>query len=208
MNNKKHLVLAIALVLCAITATFGQQKWGIGLRLGDPTGITFKHYMEKTAIEINVGRTHNFSRGHWYNSRFKDWYADQNFNYSDFQYLGYRSSTPIAIQGHYLFRNPISSLGELQTNGLEWYFGFGGQIRHQRLEYDYRYKVSGSPFWNYRSGERVNDFDIGTDGVIGAEYFFNNIPLAVFVDITLFMELADDPFQFYGQGGLGARYLF
>ena len=78
----------------------------------------------------------------------------------------------------------------------------------QTYTFDYRYKLFGSPEWYYAEGDRVTDIDIGADGVIGLEYTFNKIPLSLFVDATLFMEIVDQPFRFWFQGGIGARYNF
>jgi len=184
------------------------QDWGIGIRLGDPSGITIKKYMGNKAFELNVGRTHMFYGKGYYNNRFNSWYDDNKFGYKAFQYLGYKASVPIGVQLHFLIHKGISEVLEEDVSGLTWYYGIGGQFRSQNYTYDYRYKIEGSPDWFYSTGERVKDIDIGVDGIIGLEYIFEDAPVAIFIDAVLFMEIVDDPFLFWGQGGFGVRYNF
>ena len=91
-------------------------------------------------------------------------------------------------------------------DGLNWYYGIGGQVRTQRYYFDYQYKVDGNNGWHDGRGEYVTDLDLGADGVLGLEYRFQKVPVSIFTDATLFMEVADDPFVFWLQGGIGARY--
>jgi uncharacterized protein YgiM (DUF1202 family) len=181
------------------------DSWGIGIRLGDPSGLTVKRFLGNKALEFSIGRTYVFTDRDYYDKHFEDWYYDLNYNYAEFQYYGYEASSPIGMQFHYLIRK---SFGQGTSEGLEWYFGFGGQIRFQNYRYDYRYKPAGSNEWFYATGDDVTDFDFGADGVIGLEYRFNNSPISMFLDATLFMEIVDDPFIFWLQGGIGVRYNF
>lgn len=197
------LVILLVLSMTFSIDAIGQNNWGLGVRLGDPSGITLKKYMDKNALEVSVGRTHLFYGDKWYDKRFNKWYDGKKFGYQDFQYLAYKASTPIGIQVHYLFRKPLES-----ASGLEWYFGVGGQLRYQTFTYDYRYKVNGNSQWYYATGDRVTDFDLGADGVLGLEYTFKEVPLSLFLDATLFMEVVDNPFLFSLQGGIGVRYNF
>jgi hypothetical protein len=204
-TQKKVLGTVITMAVCIAFSNpvQGQNNWGLGIRLGDPSGITLKKYSANNAFELSVGRTHWWYGPRWYDRRFYDWYEDQKFGYKDFQYVGYRASVPVGVQLHYLFRKGLND-----APGLEWYYGFGGQLRYQTFRYDYRYKWDGSPDWIYADGGRVTDLDLGADGVIGLEYRFKDAPISIFADATLFMEIVDNPFLFWLQGGLGARYNF
>jgi hypothetical protein len=204
LKYRKNMMRSIVLIISlALTGAAYSQNWGAGIRLGDPNGITLKKYRSGSAFELNVGRTHGLYGRGWYDRRFDGWYPKQNFNYQDFQYLGYRSSVPLGIQVHYLLRRDIAKI-----SGLEWYFGGGGQLRYQSYEFDYRYRLTGDPRWHYARGGRSTDWDVGVDGVIGMEYFFRDVPFSLFLDLTLFVEVADNPFMFWTQGGIGGRYLF
>lgn len=201
--------IAIGILIILITSinTYGQD-WGVGIRLGDPSGVTLKKYMEGSAFELSIGRTHLFANTDYYNEQFDDWYVDNKFNYTDFQYIGYDASTPIGIQFHYLIQKEISRIGDERVSGLEWYYGFGGQVGFRSYTYDYRYKLESTADWFYAIGDEVTDLDIGVDGVIGLEYTFKDAPISLFTDVTLFMEVFDNPFLFWFQGGVGGRYRF
>lgn len=199
-------VILFALVLISVSAN--AQNWGVGVRLGDPSGLTIKKYFGSRALELNIGRTHWYYGRGWYDNRFDGWYDDNKFDYDGYEYLGYRANAGIALQLHYLWRKPIGKVAGEGVSGLEWYVGVGGQVRNQIYYYNYRYKPKGSTTWVYVDQQRVNNFDLGVDGVIGLEYRFKEIPLAVFLDVNLFMEVIDDPFIFAFQSGAGVRYNF
>jgi len=197
---KKILIAVIAIIM--MVNGFSQDM-GIGIRLGDPSGVTFKKYMNENALEISVGRTKFRNRKGYYEELYRDWNKEKNFGYKKFKYERFNSSTPIAIQIHYLFNNDIDDV-----EGLQWYYGFGGQFVHQTYSFDYKYKFDDDKNWRYATGERVTDVDLGIDGVIGLEYTFDDAPISIFLDAILFMEIVDNPFVFWYQGGFGVRYNF
>jgi hypothetical protein len=185
-----------------------QENMAVGLRLGDPSGLTLKKYLGDNAWQLNVGRSRWFQGDVWYGDRFGDWYGDNRLNFSRYEYLGYKRSFPLAVQLHYLFNNEITEWDLDGEGRLFWYYGFGAQLNYQSYVYDYRYKVAGDPRWFYDDSGRVYDIDLGLDVVIGAEFIFSEIPLSVFVEMNLFLEAIDDPFFIRGQGGIGGRYHF
>ncbi len=147
----------LLLLLLSKSEIYGQSgAWGLGLRIGNPTGITAKKYLgASNALEVALGT---------------------NYNSGGFELLA-----------HYLFHFPVSN-----APGLDWYYGFGGQVQtHDRKE-----------------GNRDDDFEMGADGVIGLEYVFPNAPVSVFLDGILFLEIVDDPFDFDLDAGIGVRYNF
>lgn len=199
---------SLTLILLFSPAASGQNDWGLGIRFGDPSGLTLKKYMGDRALELSIGRTHWFYDDDWYDRRFDDWYEAQRFRYRDLRYVGHEKSVPIGLQLHYLFHKDIAGTGRGGASGLDWYYGFGGQIRFQGYRYDYRYRREGNPDWYYETSSRIVDFDLGGDVVIGLEYTFANAPISLFMDATLFMEIIDDPFLFWFQGGIGGRFNF
>ena len=199
MRNPLHTLLLVGALLPAIS--FAQ--WGVGFRLGDPSGLTVKKYWSGHAVEVSLGRTHLFSQSAYYNDRYDNWYSDQRFDHSAHEYMGYRASPALGLQLHYLVQKDVKNAGE-----LDWYYGFGGQIRSQQYYYNYRYKPGNGSDWVVVRDERVTEVDFGLDGVIGLEYNFTNAPVSIFTDATLFMELIDNPFAFRPQFGIGARFRF
>jgi hypothetical protein len=170
-------------------------SWAAGIRLGDPTGLTVKKYLHKNrAFDINFGRT-----SHWGNN-----YKNHFYNYDKFKnydYQGYNRGSALSFQFHYLYNKNISG-----AEGLQWYLGFGPQLRYRSYTYSYRYKYGpGAGDWAFGQ-EKVSD--LGLDGVVGLEYKFNNTPLSIYGEFGLFMEVFDQPFLFRGQGGLGIRFHF
>lgn len=211
MKMKKFIggMCAMLLALAVPTESNAQKKdWGVGVRLGDPSGITVKKYMKGSALEFSVGRTHWWYGRGWYNNHFNTWYYKQNYPYSDVSYIGYSHAAPVSMQLHYMLQRGISRIADENVSGLDWYLGGGVQFAYQRYAYSYRYKVEGNPNWIYVTDERVSDYDLGVDGVVGIEYTFPKVPVSVFLDVNLFMEVIDDPFVFWGQGGTGVRYNF
>ena len=200
--------LLTAFSILATFSCFSQDyNWGIGMRLGDPSGITIKKHLDDRALEINLGRTHLYRGKGYYNNGFNDWYISNQFGYKDFKYLGFKASAPIGFQVHYLIHQGIH-IEDLKEQGLQWYFGVGGQLGFQTYTYDFRYKLEGNSEWFLATGERVTDIDFGVDGVIGLEFLIPDSPITLFADITLFLEIVDNPFQFWPQGGIGGRYNF
>lgn len=198
-----HPFKLLALSTVLISTSAAAQDWGIGFRLGDPSGLTVKHYWSNKAFEVSVGRTHFFTGDRFYRKEYDRWYDRRDFNYDKHEYLAYGTSAPIAVQLHYLVQKPIS-----KAEGLSWYYGFGAQLRMESYRFSYRYKLRNDNDWIYVYDEQVNSFDVGADGVLGLEYTFPKAPVSIFLDATLFMEVVDDPFYFSFQGGTGVRFRF
>lgn len=194
----------LVFILIIAKSLLAQEDWAIGLRVGDPTGITAKKYMGKSALEVNVGRTYMFySRPH--EKYFYDWHKGKNYGYDEVQYLAYKRSLPVSIQLHWYLQNPIDNFAGEDTEGLAWYFGGGIQFRSQTYYYDYKYKREKNSDWEYVYKERVTDLDLGLDGTIGLEYKFEDLPISIMGDINLFLELVDTP-SVWLQGSIGVRY--
>ena len=130
-------------------------QWGIGVRAGDPTGVSVKKYFGSSALELTVGSLPFERRG-------------------------------LSAFVHYLFHLPAYKIGKwADIRGLDWYFGAGGQIKS--------------------IGGKV---DFGVDGTVGAEYLFQSIPISVFADLIIYVELVDNPLNIDVDAGIGVRYNF
>ncbi len=194
------------------------KNWGVGLRLGDPLGLTVKKYFnDKMALEFNLGKT--FFWGSGYNSYYRyrgGKYPNNNIYYykgnpydngryidgNPYYHNGYYYYEPraVSIQLHLLAHKSIASV-----EGLQLYYGAGPQLRI--LSYNYGYYI------NYPVGpqyyeEIYRQVGGGLDGIFGTEYTFASLPMTVFADINLYMEIAPVPFWLGIQGGVGARFNF
>ena len=196
MNQKKSMIkIAMLAMLLTITSLSYSQDWGIGVKLGDPNGLSIKKYNKKTAFELIVGTSNYWGNNRYYNNYYKH---DNRFKDNGWEYVSYdQRSTPIAIQFRYLIHNNISGL-----DGLQWYYGIGGQFRHQRFRYKYKDQFGDTYY------DQATDFGIGPDGILGLEYTFKEVPISVGADVNLYMEIIDQPFLFLFQGGLAIRYRF
>jgi hypothetical protein len=189
------------------THSFSQKKstrssstfpyhWGIGIKLGDPTGLSVKKYMGNKALELVVGRAYYYDSYYGYYK-----YHDDRYKHGYYYGPGpgrnvYDFSTPLSLQVRYLIHKNINDL-----QGLRWYFGFGGQVRSISYYYD-DYDMNGF----YLGTRRATDIALGGDALIGLEYTFDGVPLSIFADVNLYLEFYRRPFYPEGQGGIGIRY--
>lgn len=199
-------VLFLIIGLFPLLALQAQSNLALGFRLGELNGLTLKQYNDGQAFELSVGRVSFFNPNRSYFERFESWYRNKGFPYYDISYMDHRVGTPFGVQLHYLRQNIF--LRQLGVKGLQWYYGVGGQIRFQTYRYDYRYKLEKKEDWRYATDQQIADTDIGLDILIGLEYLFQDAPIGFFLDINLFLEIVDDPFLFWTQGGIGGRYSF
>jgi len=187
----KKLIICLALCLCG--SGLWAQDWGIGLRAGDPTGLTVKRFMGDKAWELNIGQTNL-----WGFDAAREFKAD----FDDYVYLDSRLKSAVSIQVRYLSFKPIQIDG---PDKLSWYAGIGGQLRSVSADYRYRYRVGND---RRERWEAVNDVDLGADLIGGLDFSFHDIPLSIFTDINLYVELLDSPLFLRLQGGGGVRYNF
>jgi hypothetical protein len=173
-----------------------QKNFGVGLKLGDPLGLTLKKYMgPKWGLEFVVGRTFYWGGG------YDNYYDDKPPHnpppgggpYHD----NYYDPRGVSFQLHLLYHMDIPPV-----KGLQLYFGGGPQLRV--LSYHYRYWYNGASYYD----DSYHQVGFGLDGVFGSEYTFADVPITVFADLGLYMEVAGNPFWAAVQGGVGARFNF
>jgi len=178
----KKIVLVGLLTAC-LSTVYGQTKnWAGGVRFGEPFGLSVKKYIgESNAFDLTIG-----SWGSFYGGRRP--YRDV-----------YRSSG-LAIMGNYLWQPSLDFLG---VEGLDWYYGFGGQLGTSRY-YKRFYDVNGRLVEDRQRGS-VN---LGVTGMVGTEWFIPSTQFSVFLDLALYLEVVPQPFWPNLQGGIGGRYNF
>ncbi len=215
--KKNTLLIALAFGICALAnaqsasrkassgnqlGSSAQKNIGVGLKLGDPLGLTVKKYFgNKWALEGLVGRTFYWGGGY-------DGYYDKKpqpgppppaggpYPYDDHYY----DPRGVSFQLHLLYQKDIPSV-----QGLQWYVGGGPQLRVLSYHYRYWYNVPGGPVYYDDTYHQVG---FGLDGVFGSEYTFAQVPITVFADLGLYVELAGNPLWAAIQGGVGARFNF
>lgn len=182
----------VLITLFSFTTSYCQD-FGVGLRLGDPMGISVKKYLGDNALEISFGSTVHY-RGYDYNYFYNH---DNRYKNKNIYSVGYSRDYSIGIQVHYLLHQDL----DVNIKGdLDWYFGVGGQFRLHKGTLHY-----------WENGlyyeDPLSDYDIGPDGTIGMEYTFDGAPLSVFIDATVFLEIINRV-DFHPQAAIGVRYNF
>lgn len=191
-------IIFLALVFMTGSFVTLAQKQSLGLRMGDPIGLTYKRYTHTNkAIEFILGTAAPGWRKNYYENSFHEY-----SKYDGFIYRSHKLRNPVYLQARYLLHYHIPVEG--MEGKLEWYWGLGGMLKFGKIEYWYQ---EGPPGNNPRTDVR-NTLDFGPDGIGGVEYTFEDIPLNVFGEVSLLLEIADRPLTVQAFGAVGARFLF
>jgi hypothetical protein len=184
-----------SILLSAFIISASAQDRGIGLRVGAPMGITFKKYLpQNKAVEFGIG---TLTSG-WYNQYYENSFSKYK-KYDGLRYLSHDVSSTVYLQGRYLLHNDIHIEGMMGE--LDWYWGVGGMLKFASI--DYRYRNEDEEIVR----DTRTDIDLGPEGIIGMEYTFEDVPISIFGEFSLMLEVADR-FAFRGFSGVGARYNF
>ncbi|MCA1757673.1 MAG: hypothetical protein LC649_09480 [Bacteroidales bacterium] len=84
------------------------------------------------------------------------------------------------------------------TQGLKWYYGFGGHVGF--YDGDYTNKYWGDPGTNYTV--------VGIDGILGLEYSFSEVPLNLGIDWKPALNFIGYSGFWADGGALSIRYVF
>ncbi|MDH5397023.1 MAG: hypothetical protein OEX02_02690 [Cyclobacteriaceae bacterium] len=201
--KKLGVVLALFIV---INVSAQEKPWGVGLRMGSLNGITVKKYNNNSDLEFSIGTSYYNIYNNFHNNLWSEWLFENSLVYTDIEFLDYRGSAPVGAQFRMLFHKNLEKIGDEKVSGLKWYYGIGGQFVKQTHQFSYRYKLT-TKDWIYVVSDKSSEINFGIDGIIGLEYTFKEVPVSLFLDGNLFMEIFDD-FQPWGQAGFGGRYRF
>ena len=193
----KKVIALLSLVLCVCLSVAAQDR-SIGLRLGDPTGITYKKYFGRThahAFEVGIGSALYGWHDNYHTNSFRAYGP-----YDDFRYRSHSVMSTVYLQGRYLQHYNIY-VQDLEGK-WDWYWGAGAVLKYSKVRY--HFQNDGPPF---NDTDIYNDVDFGPEGIAGMEYTFEEIPLTVFAEISVFLEIVDRV-TLRPLSGLGARYRF
>ncbi|WP_439481819.1 hypothetical protein [Cyclobacterium plantarum] len=177
------------------------QQHQVGLRLGDPYGISLKTALNQHyAAEVILGRgSPNSSQ--YYRRTF-----EQSKPLSSAIYDGQQVSGAFSLQARLSYEESLNGEFDIVEGNLKGFAGIGLQLRSVALSYFYHTPNPGDMPLG-RVDER-SDVDFGPEGFIGASYLFQDLPVVVFAEMGLFMELLNRLGHLKVQGALGARYSF
>lgn len=188
----------IAFVLLACCTISHAQKHAIGLRLGDPMAVTYKNYLSKTqSVEFILGSAP--TNWHW------GYYQNSFEHYSQFdneRYISHEVLSTLYLQGRYLLNYDIQIDGMIGK--LDWYWGLGALLKVANVRYTFQDFSGNLPV----ESETKYDIDLGPEGIIGLEYKFEDVPISVFGETSLVIELLDRPGAIRVFGAAGVRYNF
>jgi hypothetical protein len=188
----------LVVVLLAVCTVSHAQKHGIGLRLGDPVGVTYKNYLNKNhSVEAIIGSASPDWHWGYYQRSFENYPR-----YDNDRYVSHRVLSTLSLQARYLVNYNISIDG--MVGKLDWYWGLGALLKSANVRYTFQ-DFSGN--FPVRTDTKY-DIDLGPEGIIGLEYKFEDIPVSVFGETSLMIELVDRPGAVRIFGGAGVRYNF
>ena len=188
--------LVTVLIMMVFFHTVNAQSQSIGVRLGDPMGISYKRYLPNhKALEFGLGSASPGWNHTYYQNSF-----DASNKYEGYIYQSHRVQSTLYLQGRYVLDYKIEIDG--MVGELDWYWGLGVMLKFAGVTYQYRDQDQ-----NNISDSRT-DVDFGPEGIVGMEYTFEDVPLTVFGEISLLLELADRPGAFRPFAGIGVRYNF
>ncbi|MEJ1236661.1 hypothetical protein WBG78_00950 [Chryseolinea sp. T2] len=195
MNGK---VLIAAILVACVAYNASAQDRSLGLRLGYPLGITFKSYIQSNhAVEFLLGT----QPGNWSSNYYKKSFHKFN-DFENDTYLSHHVRSTLYLQGRYLFQYNIPVSG--MEGMLDWYWGAGAMIKFASVQYQYHTnEPPKTPYY-----QTVTDVDFGPEFMGGMEYTFEDVPITLFGEVSVLIELVNRPFVFRGFAGVGGRLRF
>lgn len=178
---------------------FSQER-GAGVRLGEPFSLTYKDFIEDyLSFEVMLG-SGGVNSAEYYRKSFEN-----NPPSSNAFYVSHTANRGVSLNFRLALHEDITDMFEIEQGYLLGYAGAGLHLRTSTLNYIYDTFGTSGPA--QRRFEERSNFDLGPEAFGGAEYYFDDLPLSVFAEIGLFIELVDRV-NMRGQGGIGVRYLF
>ncbi len=178
------------------------QERSIGLRIGEPISVTFKDFIsDYVSFELMLG-----SAGLNGASYFQRDFENNPPNSSAF-YLSHSAKKGISLNGRLAYNEDITDVFGIEQGYLLGYGGAGVQLRTASLTYRYTDGLISNGNTPIFEETRTN-IDFGPEAFIGAEYYFDELPMNIFVEAGMFLELLDRVGHIKGQGGIGVRYIF
>lgn len=197
-KKSRNFITGNKRINCPVTIPKDGTIHGLGVRIGDPYGITYKAYFPKDlAFEVIAGSSFyglysNFIRNQF--GLFSEIAANE--------YLRHQTNFIYSIQMRALFQRDISP----DYPRLQYYVGLGGQYR--LIDADYTFRVpDAEPGRSFQTTNR-RIATLGPEAIVGLEYGWNFAPLTTFAEVNLLGEFVLDQFRFRSLGGLGARINF
>lgn len=171
--------LALGLLVPATASAAKGRPFGLGIQLGEPTGLSAKLYLDQPfALQMGLG--------------FVDDFDNEDGLYAHLDFIWH----PAIITRQPAFTMPF-------------YFGVGGRF----LRHHYNFRLDRNDYVD-------SDTHFGVRVPIGILMDFNRVPIDVFFELALVIDLIRFDEDYYGDvyhyhhdrvgldGGIGIRYYF
>ncbi len=176
------------------------QEHSVGLRLGEPLAISYKLRIGMMGYEVIAGRYGVPGSPSYFREVFKD-----KDVFEGRYYLDHTPTSAFALHGRWL--NHVS-IPVQTTRNFDWYWGFGGQLLISQIEYFYTNDPEATNGFNPDGNEKVTHFSLSPEVIIGLEYKFEKVPVSIFTDMAVAIEVFQKPFTPRLPVGMGIRYFF
>ncbi|MEM7550212.1 MAG: hypothetical protein AAF363_11075 [Bacteroidota bacterium] len=205
-NSPKRLIKRVEKYSCPILFRSNDTQ-GIGVKVGDPIGVTYKNYFRKRfAFEVAVG----FAAAGFYSNFLEEEFL--NLNPADFEgdsliFLNRDIRTSAALQLRIIMHNPLPA-GITGDTGVDWYVGLGINTRYLDVEYQFQVVDNLDPIDLNVQESREDFFLYGPEAILGLEYAIRRLRVTSFIEGSYFLNLdqIDSDTRFYG--AMGFRYIF
>lgn len=175
-------------------------NFSLGIRVGDPYGITGKFYFPKRwAVELVVGRTFPGLHEQANEQVFEEQIV---LPYDEYGYLGHDVTRLYTSQFRLVYHLDFQSYP-----GLDLYIAGGLQSRYYEIHYVFEYLNNSPPLSSVSS---INEpyFELGPELAIGIEYVIPYRTMSSFAEIGSFNDLNNESPSLKFMGALGVRYNF
>ncbi len=194
----KYRLITLLVLLPFIS--FAQER-GVGIRLGEPLSITYKDFIsEYISIEGMIGSA-GINGASYYQRDF-----ETNLPQSNAFYISHSAKKGVSFNVRSAYHEDITDVFGITEGYLLGYGGVGVQLRTTKVSYSYTDGQTGTGS-AIRVENRTN-VDFGPEVFVGAEYYFDDVPISIFGEAGFFLELIDRIGHMKAQGGVGVRYLF
>ena len=185
--------------ICPVFDESSYPYTGIGIKIGDPFGLTVKFYLSKNfALVADFGKSASALYSQYYTEMFDSYFRDPDDTLS---YFSHKAVRDWVGEFKVIYQIDASAL----SPGLWFYTGAGVEARDLKIDYQYSTKAPLPP--ETRTVQRKRSTQ-GVEAVIGVEYANFKFPISTFLELEYYYDLAKDPGWRKLQGGVGLRYIF
>lgn len=191
-------------IVCPVFGTGRYPFQGIGFKLGDSFGLTYKFYFtERFSVVADVGKTSSGLYNRYYREKFQDYIQTDTLQEGSITYLTHRVKSDWVGELKLLWHLDVRKI----SPGLKVYVGVGPEIKTTHLEYQYLYEnnINGQTESNSFTRRRIT---FGPQATLGIEYAYFQIPISAFMELELYNDISMDLGWRRFEGGVGLRYIF